>query len=114
MSGTGIRQISHRFMSQTSLLLLSLVLQIFRFSTSLSQFSHQKTILLHYYTVSQSKVQCSTEIIFHLILIMVMRSCHVMSCYVTLPTLVRDVGDNLIKSSGDLMKRSVSSMHLMH
>ena len=67
-------------MSQTDLLLLSLILQILRFSTSRSQLSHQKkTILLHYYTVSQSKVQCSTEIVFHLILIMVTRSCHVMS-----------------------------------
>ena len=54
VSGTGIRQKSHRFMSQTGLLLLSLILQIFRFSTSLSQLSHQKTILLHSFAIKSS------------------------------------------------------------
>ena len=57
MSGTGIRQISHRFMSQTGLLLLSLILQILRFSTSLSPLSHQKTdpiTLLHGFAIKSS------------------------------------------------------------
>ena len=52
-----------------------------RFSISLSLFSHTKR---SYYTVSQSKVECSKEIVFHLIMIIVMLSCHAMSCYVTL------------------------------
>lgn len=51
--------------------------------------SHTPKKKRSYYTVLPSKVQCSMEIVFHLITIMVMLSCHVMSCwcYVTLPTL---------------------------
>ena len=57
LSGTGIRQISHRFMSQTGLLLFSLILQILRFSTSRSQLSHQKNdpiTLLHSFAIKSS------------------------------------------------------------
>ena len=64
-SGTGIRKISHRFMSQIvyycfpdySFLRFSIY-----FLSSLKKRS--------YYTVSQSKVQCSMEIVFHLVMIM--------------------------------------------
>ena len=57
LSGTGIRQISHRFMSQTGLLLFSLILQILRFLTSRSQLSHQKNdpiTLLHSFAIKSS------------------------------------------------------------
>ena len=38
-------------------------------------------------------VQCSMEIVFHLIKIVVMLARHVMSCYVTLPTIANNVLD---------------------
>ena len=56
LSGTGIRQISHRFMSQTGLLLLSLILQILRFLPR-SLRSHTKNdpiTLLHSFAIKSS------------------------------------------------------------
>ena len=85
LSGTGIRQISHRFMFQIGLLLLSMITDFFGCLLLLFFFPPTKTDLTTLFR--NQKVQCSMEIVFHLVLIMVMLSCHVMSCYVTLPTL---------------------------
>lgn len=82
MSGTGSRQISHRFMSEIGLLLLFLITDSFGSLYFFSLSSQKRSS----YTVSQSKVQCSIKIVFHLVIIVVMLSCHVMSCYVTLPS----------------------------
>ena len=86
LSGTGIRQISHRFMFQIGLLLLSIITDFFGCLLLFFFFPPTKTDLTTLFR--NQKVQCSMEIVFHLVLIMVMLSCHVMSCYVTLPTLL--------------------------
>ena len=57
VSGTGIRQISHRFMSQTGLLLLSLILQILRFRPrALSSHTNKSDpiTLLHSFAIKSS------------------------------------------------------------
>ena len=82
LSSTGIRQVSHRFISQIGLLLLfvdDIFLQVLYLAFSALTLPNRS-----YYTVLQSKAQCSKKIVFHLIIIIVMLSCHVMSCYVTL------------------------------
>ena len=57
MSGTGIRQISHRFKSQTGLLLFSPITDIFgSLSRSISLSKHTPLKSRSYYTVSQSSL----------------------------------------------------------
>ena len=56
----------------------------YRFLSLSIFFPHTKNDLTTMFR--NQKVQCSMEIVFHLIMIMVMLSCQVMSCYVTLPT----------------------------
>lgn len=58
MSGTGIRQISHRFKSQTGLLLFSLITDIFGSLSRSVSLSLKHTPLKNqsYYTVSQSSL----------------------------------------------------------
>ena len=57
LSGTGIRQISHRFKSQTGLLLLSPITDIFgSLSRSLSLSKYTPLKSRSYYTVSQSSL----------------------------------------------------------
>ena len=63
MSSTGIRQISHTFISQIGLLLLFLITDFFGFSISLLLLSHSQN--RSYYTVSQSKAQCFLVTLCH-------------------------------------------------
>ena len=85
LSGTGIQQISHRFIYlKLVYCCFSLITELFG-SLSRSLCSHTKK--WSYYTVLQSEVQCSKEIVCQLMMMMVMLSRHVMSRCVTLPTL---------------------------
>ena len=94
LSSTGIRQISHSFISQIGLLLLFvdyIFVQVLYLAFSALTLPNRS-----YYTVSQSKAQCSKKIVFHLIIIIVMLSCHVMSCYVTLSDTTLPLFDTLV------------------
>lgn len=62
--GTGIQQISQRFDSLFGLLLYSLITDFLWLSISLTQARHPKK--QSYASISQSMVQCSKEIVFHL------------------------------------------------